>query len=111
MKKYTLYNIQIKERTVFLPNVFRPSSGISPNAAFGPFGVEAVESVTSFQIFDRWGNRVHEVSNISPDSPQLFWDGKIKEQIASEGVYVYQLVYTDLAGREVVRVGDVALIR
>lgn len=98
------------EQDIYMPNVFRPSSTISSNALFGPFGVGAIERVSSFQIFDRWGNRVHDVSNINPDNPQLFWDGKIKDQEAAEGVYVYQLIYTDPAGREIVRVGDVLLI-
>lgn len=98
------------EQDIYIPNVFRPSSSISSNAGFGPFGVGAIERVRSFQIFDRWGNRVHDVRNISPDNSQLFWNGKIKEQEAGAGVYVYQLIYTDQAGREVVRVGDVLLI-
>nr|MBS0036732.1 gliding motility-associated C-terminal domain-containing protein [Saprospiraceae bacterium] len=98
------------EQDIYIPNVFRPSSAISSNAVFGPFGVGAIERVRSFQIFDRWGNRVHDVSNISPDDPQLFWDGKIKEQEAGAGVYVYQLIYTDPAGKVVVKMGDVLLI-
>ncbi|TVR87643.1 MAG: hypothetical protein EA411_07210 [Saprospirales bacterium] len=101
----------VAEQSVYLPTVFRPTSAISANEVFGPLGQDAIQLINHFQIFDRWGNQVHEAKNISPDSPDLFWNGKIKSEAAGEGVYVYQLIYTDLTGKEVVKKGDVLVIR
>ncbi len=104
-------DITIREQNVYLPNVFRPTSAISLNEAFGPLGMDGVMRVNSFQVFDRWGNTVHQITDISPENPNIFWDGKIQDRTAAEGVYVYQLIYTDLTGREEVKAGDVLLIR
>jgi len=101
----------VAEQGVYLPTVFRPTSAISANEVFGPLGQDAIQLINHFQIFDRWGNQVHEAKNIGPDSPQLFWNGKIKGEAAGEGVYVYQLIYTDVTGKKVVKKGDVLLIR
>ncbi|TVR77257.1 MAG: hypothetical protein EA409_11995 [Saprospirales bacterium] len=103
--------ITLSERTLFIPNVFRPSGDIAPNISFGPFGTDGVQRILSFNIFDRWGNRVHNVADVKPENSALFWDGMVDDRKAPEGVYVYSLVYEDIAGKIEVRAGDVLLIR
>ncbi|TVQ49866.1 MAG: hypothetical protein EA362_03635 [Saprospirales bacterium] len=103
--------IFLGEKDIYLPNVFRPASDIEANARFGPLGTQSIEQINQFSIFDRWGNRVHEVKDLAPDHPAVFWDGRIDGQNAHEAVYVYQLIYVDFRGATIVKAGDFVLLR
>jgi hypothetical protein len=103
--------IFLREQDIYIPNVFKPTSEIEANSSFGPLGTQSVEQIIQFRIFDRWGNRVHEVKNLAPDHPALFWDGRIDGQNAHEAVYVYQLIYLDIRGATTVKAGEFVLLR
>ena len=105
-----IIEILLKNLDIYLPNVFRPQSGISNNAVFGPLGKDLSE-IYEFSIYNRWGGLVHQVRNIPPDAIELFWDGSIRTESAAEGVYIYHLTYKNLRGETVTVSGDVLLIR
>ena len=65
----------------FIPNAFTPNG----DGVNDVFYVEMQEGATllSFQIFDRWGEKVHD--GLYP------WDGNYKGLKAPEGVYVYRV--------------------
>ncbi|TVQ49233.1 MAG: hypothetical protein EA362_04710 [Saprospirales bacterium] len=105
-----IVEVLLKNLDIYLPNVFRPGSGISNNAVFGPLGKDLSE-VYEFSIFNRWGGLVHQVRNIPPDAVELFWDGNIRTESAAEGVYIYHLIYQNLRGETITLKGDVLLIR
>ena len=86
---------------VYLPTAFSPNAdGI--NDTFGPMGKNF--EVISLQIFDRWGNQLHD--------DRSDWDGKFKSKNASTGVYVFYLEYINLlSGETESEKGTISIIR
>ena len=60
----------------------------------------------SFKIFDRWGNNVY-----TSDNPDEFWDGTYKGKRAETGVYVYVLKATLTSGKEIMKKGNISLLK
>ena len=89
-------------QSFFIPNAFTPN-GDGKNDLFY---IEMQEGVTvhSFQIFNRWGENVHD--GLYP------WDGIYKGKQSPEGVYVYvaKLRLIDMH-EDIERKGSVTLIR
>jgi gliding motility-associated-like protein len=76
---------------VFIPNAFSPNfDGV--NDRLGLFTADCFTRLSSWRIFDRWGALVYEVNDQAMSSEYYGWDGQIKGQPASEGVYGYQIV-------------------
>lgn len=92
------------DKEAVMPNAFTPD-GDNENDYFGPvlFGDA---TVTSFQIFNRWGELVYD-----NDTPTTGWDGTQNGQPAASDVYLYKAVVTPLSGEEEVFIGNVTLIR
>lgn len=91
----------------YLPNVFSPN-GDGVNDSFGVFAVDF--DSFSLRIFNRWGGLVFESSEAQPT-----WNGRIGEQEAPPGAYLYQLLLegTDILGQPLRqnRRGTVMLVR
>lgn len=95
---------------IFVPNIFSPNGdGINDELliSVGAF----VESIQSYEIFDRWGNLVFTQNNILPSDPQLSWDGTFRNKPLNPAVYAYRLVARLRDGSSVIRYGDVTMIR
>lgn len=88
---------------VFIPNAFSPNSD-NQNDVLLVEGNCIVKM--TFQIFDRWGEKVFESTDKG-----FGWDGNYKGHAAETGIYVYQLKATLVTGVEIVKKGDVAIIR
>lgn len=99
-----------KTRWVYIPNIFDPNS-TGDNNLFYIFGGEDVVEIKSFQVFDRWGNAVHEAYNFKPNTPSSGWDGTIRGDKASPAVFVYyaEILFKD--GETILYKGDVTLVR
>lgn len=99
----TVCRAEITEFSFYIPNSFTPD-GDGINDYFSIAG----RNILNFRmmIFDRWGNLVFQTDNI-----EHRWDGKIKNQLAKEDVYVYKMEFTDIAENTYKRMGRVALLR
>lgn len=88
--------------SLYIPNSFTPN-GDGMNDNFGAFG----ESITNFniEIFDRWGMRVFESSDVNHR-----WDGMFKGKLAPQGTYVYKISAQGADGNKTARKGTVNLI-
>jgi gliding motility-associated-like protein len=84
-------------------NAFVPGS--IENSTFGPVMDFIPKSVT-FSIFNRWGNKLFETS----DPNNLRWDGIYGGNKVDQGVYRYQLEYTNEKGKKSVMHGSVTVI-
>ena len=92
---------------IYIPNVFSPSIQGSIDAVFRPFfSMDTDIVVTSFTIFDTYGNITHEELDGSIDG----WNGFINDVAAEIGVYVYKLNYI-VNDRENVQAGSFTLLR
>lgn len=89
--------------TIYIPSAFSPNDDLR-NDVFYVYG----EGIMDFElrIFDRWGKVIFRTDDINTG-----WDGRINNNPAPEGVYVYEVVYSDgLSKRRRVN-GTVTLLR
>ena len=95
---------------VFVPDAFSPN-GDAVNALFIPYFSDDFEVTgLQFSVFNRWGELVFRTNDV--DTPG--WDGTIRGEVASQGTYLWQLVYEFREGTETVtelEAGEVTLVR
>lgn len=90
---------------LMLPNAFSPN-GDGLNDEFKFVGVRA-ERLSIFQVFDRYGTKVFETTDI-----QKGWDGTyLNNKEAAPGVYYYHIQYFDVRNEINTIKGDVTLVR
>ncbi len=99
-----------KDAPIFIPNVLRPEAN-GPNDRAWIFASAAVSRVLSWSIFDRWGEQVFLRENFDPHAADVFWDGRVRGEVAQVGVYVYWVDYQLVDGRVGRLVGDVSVLR
>ena len=101
-----------KKRYVYIPNAFSPDGEDDPeNETFMIYGGKAVEKVTMFRVFTRWGELVHETSNFVPGDSKDGWDGYFNGKMMNPGVYVYMAEIEFSDGLKQIFRGDVTLMR
>ncbi len=94
----TIRDIEIPE----VPNVFSPN-GDDLNDTFG-VPESASANVTTFRIFNRWGELVH-------DNAITRWDGTFRGEAQEEDVYTYYIVIERFNNDPIQLTGDVFLMR
>jgi hypothetical protein len=99
-----------KDRLVYIPNIFNPDSDVNNNI-FMIFGGQDVERIKSFQVFDRWGAKVHEYYDFLPNDVASGWDGRIRGDDANPAVFSYFAEILFIDGEIILYKGDVTLIR
>ncbi|MEI7897237.1 MAG: gliding motility-associated C-terminal domain-containing protein [bacterium] len=100
-------SIRIREcvSPLWFPNVFTPN-GDGVNDTFHPTGKGVVRY--NILIYDRWGKKIFESDAMEPG-----WDGKIKGETCSDGVYLFIATFeTDFSSGETYRAnGTVTVLR
>ncbi len=109
-------NVQIvvtggEENPLFIPDAFSPNND-GENDGLEIFARSTVTQIESFQIFDRWGNMVHEATDFLPGDPNAIWDGRLHGQEMNPQVFAYRVVYR-VRGETRARTdwGDLVLVR
>ncbi len=93
-----------------IPSAFSPNrDGL--NDIFYILAATGVSTVKEFAVFDRWGQKVFETGNISPNDPRYGWDGTNKGEEAAPGTYVYLVKIPGANGKDQVYKGTIILIR
>jgi gliding motility-associated-like protein len=98
------------DQKVYVPNIFSPN-GDGVNDVLSISVGDRVEEISSFTIFDRWGNLVFGAEHILPNDPAVSWDGKLKGETMNPGVFTFKLIVVFANGKREVRYGDVTLLR
>ncbi|MCB0656083.1 MAG: PKD domain-containing protein [Saprospiraceae bacterium] len=89
---------------VVVPNVFSPN-GDGRNDVL--YLYSKLPSITSFEVFNRWGSRLFQTSDINEG-----WDGRLGGYLQPPGVYAFRVTYfCPAVQREVTVSGDVTLVR
>ena len=96
------------EDDFYIPNIILLSSNL--NSEFCAHLTDAIQSVESFAMYDRWGNPVALKSG-SDSSRKICLLDETKISDLSSGVYVYFIEVTLADGRVVRRAGDVTVVR
>ncbi len=107
--KDTIYSnhAQIKrDIEIFIPNAFRPESQIQENRVFKPLIHNATPKQYKLIIFNNWGQKVLIMNNYNSG-----WDGYIKGEEASAGVYHYIITFKTADGKQYQEKGSVTLLR
>jgi gliding motility-associated-like protein len=101
--------IVIPDVPIYLPTAFSPDdNGINDIFyAQGPPGI----AVEQFQVFDRWGGMVFEISSGVVNDPAHGWNGRRKGRAMPQGLYVWVLRLRPADGRLLLKTGEVFLIR
>ncbi len=103
-----------KERRVFIPNAFTPDNDGS-NDVFMIYGGNDVRSVKSFQIFNRWGEKVYEDYNFQPNDPARGWGGQMGKAGVGKpldpAVFVFFAEIEFIDDKVEIFKGDVVLVR
>ncbi|HEV7780813.1 MAG TPA: PKD domain-containing protein [Chitinophagaceae bacterium] len=93
-----------------LPSAFTPNND-GLNDQFYPL-TRGYRIINRFIVFDRWGNKVFERYNFSPNTPSLGWDGDTKDkQTSGTAAFVWIIEATCDAGEKVQSKGTVTVIR
>ena len=100
-----------KDRLVYVPNVFNPSSSDPLNGLLMIQGGTGVVKVHQWQIYDRWGDAVFSVKDFLPNDPAYAWDGKINGDDGHAAVYVWFAEIEFLDGQIELFEGDVTIMR
>ena len=87
----------------YIPNVFSPDDD-GMNDTFQPFS--KVVTFEELMIFDRWGNKLYESTDLNPT-----WDGTFQNKKLLPAVYVYMIKGVCKDGEQVIFVNDITLIR
>jgi gliding motility-associated-like protein len=96
------------------PNAFTPDPAGSSGGAYDPtrlnndvfFPVFAGVDEYQLQIYNRWGELLYESQDVN-----VGWDGYYRGQLAPQGVYVWRAQVTFTDGKQVIRAGDLTLLR
>ncbi|MEZ5058712.1 MAG: gliding motility-associated C-terminal domain-containing protein [Saprospiraceae bacterium] len=99
-----------KTRQIYIPSAFSPN-GDNINDKFMIFGGKGISQIDLFQVYDRWGNILHQAENFDPGDPFYGWDGTFQGKMMNEAVFVYMAKITFLDGRTEVFSGDFTLIK
>ncbi|MEO1626392.1 MAG: T9SS type B sorting domain-containing protein [Bacteroidota bacterium] len=94
---------------VFAPNIFTPN-GDNLNDRFTLFTGPSVTNILRLQVFDRWGELVHESVNLPPNNPNLGWDGRLNGELLNPAVFVFHAELQMADGSIKILQGDVTLV-
>ena len=91
------------EETLFVPNIFSPNGDLNNDVLYvRSHNIKTMD----FCIYNRWGEKVFESKDINKG-----WDGTFKDSKCSEGVFVYYLNATLKNDKQIMKKGNVTLIR
>ena len=99
-----------RNQRVYIPNLFSPNAdGI--NDVFTIFAGPEVVRIRTMMIFDRWGEKVYEGTDLRPNDLGQGWDGTFRGKAMNPGVFGYlaELEFGD--GIVLVYNGSVTLVR
>jgi gliding motility-associated-like protein len=99
---------EIRIPNAFTPSLDGPSDGNRFNSGRNDVFFPVTEGVIGFhmQIYNRWGELLFDTADNSKG-----WDGYYKGRICPPDVYIYKIDFKFIDGREVMKFGDIALIR
>jgi len=94
----------IECNNILLPKAFTPN-GDGLNDVYGISNLFAIESISRFEIYDRWGHKLFETVDKNET-----WDGAYNGTTMIPGVYVYKIEYTCL-GDEFRKTGSFNILK
>lgn len=99
--------VRAEPRRILVPNAFTPNDD-NINDVFKPVINDRNIQNYKFQIFNRWGQLIFETQDLDEG-----WDGSVNNarNEKAQGIYIWQLEFVDLEGKQRQRRGSVLLYR
>jgi gliding motility-associated-like protein len=99
-----------KQRDIFYPNIMTShKEGVNSKMIIS--GRSASAEGISFNVFDRWGNKLHNITNFALNSIDHAWDGTYNGTPVEEGVYVWKAIIKYIDGVEQAYSGSITVLR
>ena len=95
---------------VYIPSAFSPNQD-GVNDRLFIFSGPGVRIVHRFQIYNRWGDRLYEAADFTPNDPTYGWDGNFRGEPMNAGVYVYYAEIETITGQQLLLKGELTLMR
>lgn len=100
----------LQKSAVWAPNVFSPNlDGV--NDYFGIYVDGSVREVSTFQVFDRWGDLCFRREHFLPFQEIEGWDGVVRGKLLKPGVFTWIAEVEFLNGEKILYKGNVTLVR
>jgi gliding motility-associated-like protein len=100
-----------KSRDIFIPNIFSPNDD-GYNDFFTIYTNDRqVKNISSFRIFNRWGELMFDANNFQANDFGSGWDGTFKGKPMKPGVFIYMAEIEFIDGRVQLFNGDVTLVK
>ena len=100
------------ELNIYIPNIFSPNGDNSEDELIIHLEHDpSIESVASFSIFDRWGNRIFQRSNFATSVNTLMTNANRKFEGFSPGVVSYVVVFNMLGGTQRTITGTITIVK
>ncbi len=104
-------NITEEEIEIYIPDIFSPD-GDGLNDIWSISSDKAISEIENISIYDRWGEQIYSKEHIPIDRYRTdLWDGSYKGQKVNPGVYVYILRLKTYDGKQIVKAGDITVVR
>ncbi|MFT5168179.1 MAG: gliding motility-associated-like protein [Saprospiraceae bacterium] len=101
----------VKNRNVFIPNIFTPNRD-GANDLFTIFTGNGVREILDFKVFNRWGALVYAADHVYPADHQTFgWDGYFKGKLMNNAVFTWYAEIDFLDDEVILYKGSVTLVR
>jgi hypothetical protein len=101
--------VEVVSYDVYAPNAIAPDA--PANGVFTLYTGPGIERVKLLRVYDRWGSLVFENRDFAPNDPAAGWDGRLKSQAFSPGVFVWYAELEGKDGRVLQFSGDVTVVR
>jgi gliding motility-associated-like protein len=96
-------DVLVNETALDMANAFTPGSISNPEFKVSRLGTATLKS---FRIYNRWGTKVFETTNIDKG-----WNGEFNGEPQPMGTYVYTVQAVTNTGKMFTKQGNVTLIR
>ena len=96
--------VYVKCNDIFVLTAFSPNGDLFNDVLY--LKSVCIKTLISFAIYDRWGEKVFETSDITKG-----WDGKLGNTEMSTQVFVYLIKGTGTNDEEITKKGNVSLIK
>ncbi|MBL7805342.1 MAG: proprotein convertase P-domain-containing protein [Saprospiraceae bacterium] len=109
---YAQIQVQVeKPRGIFVPTGFTPNGDFNNDLLVVYGKTRTVRQITSFRVYDRWGELVWEDKNFPINDDNRGWDGNFRGEACQSGVYIWTAEVEYLDGYTETAKGHTTLIR
>lgn len=106
-------NVTIEEvLDAFIPNVFTPNNDKVNDhfTIYNQENINVVDRIIELSIYSRSGKKIFSTSDISPDVPELGWDGKMESDLLPSGIYYYDTTLKFINGKTLKYTGYLSML-